>query len=446
VIEFRLLGPLEVVADGRAIALPAAKPRALLALLLLDRGRVVSTDRLTEGLWGERPPETAPKVLQVYVSQLRKAVGAERLETRPPGYALRVEPDELDVARFERLLEEGRDALAGGDAAAASERLGGALALWRGPALAEFRYEPFAREAVERLDELRLAAIEERVEADLRLGRHAQLVPELEGLVAEHPLRERLRAQLMLALYRSGRQAEALEVYRDTRRALVEELGIDPGPELQELERAILRQDPELASTRSPVATIGTAPPSPLARRRLLPVLAAALALLVLGGALAFVSARRGGGEANDAELRTFVLTIENFLAQSHDARRTISRTIGAAVGCTIAPRVGAARIDRVQRNRQSLLQQLAALRVPSDERAQRASDLLQKAAHASIEADWNYRDWLRSQRGCPHVTSDFRAARAADARATHVKVAFLAAFNPLAQRYRQRVWAEPEF
>ncbi len=253
-MEFRLLGPVEAIADGRPVPLPAAKPRALLALLLLSGGRVVSVDGLIDGLWGDEAPDTAGKALQVYVSQLRKAIGADRVVTKPPGYALRVDEGELDLDRFEQLAREGRDLLAEGDAKAASERLAEALALWRGPALAEFRDDPFARDAAARLEDARLGALEERIDADLALGRHAQLVPELEELVARHPARERIAGQLMLALYRSGRQSEALEVYRRTRETLNEQLGIEPGPELRELERAILQHDPALQAARRRVA------------------------------------------------------------------------------------------------------------------------------------------------------------------------------------------------
>lgn len=233
-MEFRILGPLEVVAEGRAVSLGGTRQRALLAVLLTRANQVVSTERLIDELWGERPPKEARNTVQFYVSQLRKVLGADRIETRAPGYAIRIERDELDLHRFERLVAEGGPALTE------------ALSLWRGPALADFAYEPFAQAEIARLEELRLAALEQRLEADLALGRHGELVGELEALVAEHPLRERLRGQLMLALYRSGRQAEALDVYRETRRVLVDELGIEPSPTLQELERSILRHDPGL--------------------------------------------------------------------------------------------------------------------------------------------------------------------------------------------------------
>jgi DNA-binding SARP family transcriptional activator len=245
-MEFRILGPLEAWDSGREVSLGGPKPRALFAALLLHPNQVVAAERLIDELWGEDSPERAAAALRVNVSRLRKALPPDVLTTRSPGYVIRVEPDELDLHRFERLVDEGRSLLARGLAAEASERLCDALSLWRGPALADFAYESFAQAAIARLEEIRLAAVELRIEADLALGRHDELVGELEALVAEHPLRERLRRYLMMALYRSGRQAEALDAYQDARRALVDELGIDPSPALQELERAILRQDPAL--------------------------------------------------------------------------------------------------------------------------------------------------------------------------------------------------------
>ena len=245
-MEFRILGPLEAWDAGGEVSLGGRKPRALLAVLLLHPNEVVPADRLIEELWGEDSPERASAALRVNVSRLRKALPRDVLTTRSPGYVVRVEPDELDLDRFGRLVDEGRSLLARGLAADSSERLREALALWRGPALADFAYESFAQAAIGRLEELRLAAVELRIDADLALGRHDELVGELEALVAEHPLRERLRRSLMTALYRSGRQAEALEAYRDARRALVDELGIEPSPALEELERLVLRQDPAL--------------------------------------------------------------------------------------------------------------------------------------------------------------------------------------------------------
>jgi predicted ATPase/DNA-binding SARP family transcriptional activator len=249
-MEYRVLGPLEVRDGERSLPLAGAKQRALLALLLVNAGRVVSRDRLIDELWGEQPPETAVTSLQGYVSRLRKLLPAETLLTRPPGYLLEIEPDDLDLRRFELLLAEGREALAQHDAEPAAQLLHEALALWRGPALAEFAFEPFAQAEIGRLEDLRLAAVEERIEADLALGRHAELIGELEALIAENPHRERLRGQLMLALYRSSRQAEALDAYKDARHALVDELGIEPGEKLQELEKLILTHDDSLEVPR----------------------------------------------------------------------------------------------------------------------------------------------------------------------------------------------------
>jgi DNA-binding SARP family transcriptional activator len=231
-VDFRILGPLEVLDKGEALDLGGPKQRALLACLLLHANEVVSTDRLIDALWDEEPPETAHKALQGHISQLRKLLGTRRLETKPPGYLLRVEDEELDLARFRLLIEDGRSKEA--------------LDLWRGQPLSDVAYSGFAQAEIARLEELRLAAQEERIDADLASGRNGALVGELEALVREHPLRERLRGQLMLALYRSGRQAEALEAYQDGRRALTEELGIEPGRELRELQQRVLNQDPSL--------------------------------------------------------------------------------------------------------------------------------------------------------------------------------------------------------
>src|SRR5215208_4990814 len=259
-MEFRILGPLEVWDGEGEVSLGGPKPRALLAVLLLHPNEAVPADRLIDELWGEDPPEGAAAALRVNVSRLRKALPQEVLTTRSPGYVVRVEPDQLDLHRFERLVDEGRSLLARGLAADASHRLRDALSLWRGPALLDFAYESFARAATVRLEEIRLAAVELWLDADLALGCHDELVGELAGLVADHPLRERLRNDLITALYRSGRQAEALAAYQDARRALVDELGIEPSPALQELERAILRQDPALhveAPTPAPSGEAG---------------------------------------------------------------------------------------------------------------------------------------------------------------------------------------------
>jgi DNA-binding SARP family transcriptional activator len=247
VLEFRILGPLEVMREGAALPVAGQKQRALLAALLVRAREVVSTDRLIDELWGEHPPRTAATSLQNFVSQLRKTLGAEVLVTRAPGYVLEAPAEAIDAARFESTLKAARAP----DPATRLEVLAGALDLWRGEPLAEFAYAPFAQAEIRRLEELRLVAVEERIDAELELGREAKLIGELETLVAQNPLRERFRAQLMLALYRSGRQAEALEAYQTARVALVEGLGIEPGPALQNLQASILRQDDELSLARA---------------------------------------------------------------------------------------------------------------------------------------------------------------------------------------------------
>ena len=246
-LDFRILGPLEVASDGNALPIAAQKQRALLALLLLHAGEVLSIDRLVDGLWGESPPKTATTSLQNTVSQLRKVVGPDVLVTRAPGYVLRIEPDALDLARFESLVARAQQL----ETKERAEVLRDALTLWRGDPLAELAFEPFAGAELPRLVELRLAALEERIEADLELGRHGAVVSELEGLVRQHPLRERFREELMLALYRSGRQADALRAYHDARRELVGQLGIEPSPALQQLHASILQQDVRLDSSRT---------------------------------------------------------------------------------------------------------------------------------------------------------------------------------------------------
>jgi DNA-binding SARP family transcriptional activator/ABC-type branched-subunit amino acid transport system substrate-binding protein/DNA-binding beta-propeller fold protein YncE len=289
-IEARILGPLEVVVEGERVELRGGKQGELLAVLLIHANAVVSSDRLIEGLWSDEPPPSALKTLQALVSRLRSDLGSASgaLETRGYGYRLHVE--RLDAEEFSAGVEDGRRALARGDAADAADTLRAALALWRGPPLAEFRYRDFAQAEVARLDELRVAALEERVAADLELGRHQELIVELEELVAEHPLRERLRGQLMLALYRSGRQAEALARYDEGRRRLAEELGLDPGEALQQLQRQILAHDRSVAA------------PEPerrlrVASRSRVPVLVAALGALVLAIAAGAALQRGLGGD-----------------------------------------------------------------------------------------------------------------------------------------------------
>jgi YVTN family beta-propeller protein len=249
-LEFRILGPLEVWRGAASVRVGGPRQRALLALLLCNANRVVSRQQLVDELMSDQPADAAERMLHVQISRLRKAIDGDgdepRLLARPPGYLLRVGEGELDLREFEQRLADGRRAREQGDTREAAAKLRDAESLWRGRPLADLEFEPFARLEVGRLEELQLLAVEERIEAELELGRHAALVPELEALVAEHPLRERLRGLLMVALYRAGRQAEALEAYRAGRRELLDELGLEPAPELQELERAILTHDPAL--------------------------------------------------------------------------------------------------------------------------------------------------------------------------------------------------------
>jgi YVTN family beta-propeller protein len=312
-MNFRILGPLEVEHEGRELPLGGRQQRTLLALLLLHANEVVAVDEIVDVLWPEMPPPSATRSVHALVSRLRVLLegdpvarnGAESdngvLLTRRHGYSLTVAPGELDLHRFDELLNEGRVALAAGQADVAARTLREALALWRGPPLAELAHASFVRGEVARLEELRLSTLEERIEADLAAGRSAELVPELESLVARHPLRERLRSQLMLALYRTGRQPEALQAYQDARRLLVDELGIEPTPALHRLEQAILQQDESLELLPPVAAPAGKLAPvveTRATRRRLhllgvaVPVAAAAAAALI--ALLAF----RGGGDA----------------------------------------------------------------------------------------------------------------------------------------------------
>ena len=450
--EFRILGPLEALIDGNSVNLAATKPRALLALLLLNRNRVVPTETLIDELWGDEPPARATKTLQVYVSQLRKELGPERLVTRAPGYELRVGEDELDLDRFEKLAAEARERLAAGDAAGAVEGMRRALDLWRGPALLEFRAEPFAARAAARLEDLRLAAVEDLLSAALEAGEAAGIVPELEELVASHPLRERPRELLMLALYRAGRQADALELFRRTRELFVSELGIEPSASLRELEQAMLRQDTALLGTPRAQRAAHMSPDDGRPRPRRAPWTLVAVAALAAAAIVAALLIHDGGTSSPpttpgaDPQVRSFVYKLENFLAQSHDGRAQVMRAIAGAFDCSLPPDVAAAQLDQVQRNRQSLLQQVAALQVPDSEAALHASDLFQKATHASIAADWIYRDWLRSRPACPRGGRLPAAARAADARATALKQQFLVIFDPLAKRFGRRTWNANEF
>jgi DNA-binding SARP family transcriptional activator len=433
--EFRLLGPLEADVEGNPVPLAAAKPRALLALLLLHRNQVVSTERLIDELWADEPPARATKTLQVYVSQLRKALGPDRLVTRPPGYLLKVEPGELDLERFEQLTTEGRKRLADNDPRAARDQLREALDLWRGP--------PEGPAAG--LEDLRLSAQEDWLHAALESGEASAVIPGLEQLVAAQPLRERPRELLMLALYRSGRQADALELFRRTRELFVNELGIEPSQALRDLEGAMLRQEPALQLRPQPPTT--AQPPEGKRSRAWL--LLAAAALITVAAVSAALIAHDGGGttaQEENPQLRPFVFKVENLLAQSHDGRVAVGRALAGAFDCSLSPQVAAAQLDGVQQNRQSLLDQLAALHVPAGDPALRSSDLLQRAIHASISADWIYRDWLRSRTACPRGERLPAAGLRRDTKATKLKQQFLAIFDPLARQFGRRVWRADQF
>jgi len=342
-VEYRILGPLEAAVDGQPARLGGPKQRAALVLLLCHPNTVVPASRLVDGLWGDDPPGSAANLVQGYVSGLRKALGKEAIETRGAGYLARLEPGALDLQRFERRAHEGSSALERDDPAGAAASLSDALGLWRGPALADLADEPALGGVISRLEELRVLALERRVEAELALGRHVDVVAELEGLVAEHPLRERPRGLLMTALYRSGRQAEALEAYRATRAMLVGELGIEPGAWLTELNRAILRQDARLTHP-VPEREVVHHP------RRSLLVIALALERLEPLAALAAPLAREPSrelllmttvatsGELGDASLRANDVRAR-LVADGVEAR--------AAVFTSIAPGVDMARLAR---------------------------------------------------------------------------------------------------
>jgi DNA-binding SARP family transcriptional activator/streptogramin lyase len=277
-MEFRILGPLEVLDGGRPLAIRRGKEQALLAYLLLHANEVVPSGRLIDVLWDERAPPTASKILQNAVSHLRRQLGDGRLLTREPGYVLQIEAGELDAREFERLAQDGHSKEA--------------LSLWRGPPLLELQDANFVDDARRHFEELRLGALEDRIDEDLGAGRHTDLVPELEQLAAEHPLRERIQGQLMHALYGAGRQADALEAYRQARRTLSDELGLEPGPQLQELERRILTQDPELTPV-APKRSRPKPPAAPSSRRRLV-LLALAGALLIAALVVGILQATGG--------------------------------------------------------------------------------------------------------------------------------------------------------
>ena len=344
-IELRLLGPVEALVDGRPAQL-SLRPRAVLAVLMLHAGEVVPATRLIDAVWDGRPPETAANVLQGYVSQLRKTLGRDAVDTRDPGYVLRVERDAIDLHRFERLASDGARALEDGRAAEAAVLLGEGLALWRGDALADVADGDVLRPAAMRLDELRLVALERRIEADLACGRHREAVPELETLAAANPLRERPQELLMLALYRCGRQSEALERYRVTRTRLVDELGLEPGTALQELERAILRHDPDLDSTTPTIEAVD----GPVVHTIVLAAFdPAAIAPLLR---VAEPRARESSRELVLASTVTDAAELESAARQVHEQREQLAGEgidVRAAAFTSLTPGADVARLARDQ-------------------------------------------------------------------------------------------------
>ena len=332
-IGYRLLGPLEVTVNGTAVDLGGLKQRALLAILLLHANQPVHRDVLVDRLWGEHPPAGAEHAVNVYIWRLRKtlsaASGTESVVTRQGAYQLQAAEEQVDVALFERLAEEGRRALAAEAPGRASAMLGEALALWRGAPLADFRFEPFAQAEIARLEELRAGVVEDRIEADLALGRHAHAVGELEALVAADPLRERLHQQLMVALYRCGRQAEALAAYQKARRTLADELGIEPCQPLRQTERAILEQDPSL---EPPPGTGSRRAPAPGNGTRLIPAATAhPKRMLAVTGAAAAVAALLAGGLAILPATRAALRAGPNTVAVIDDSRNAISAVVAGA-------------------------------------------------------------------------------------------------------------------
>lgn len=316
-----MLGAFEVWDNGQPVEIAGAKRRALLALLVSRANEVVRTELLVDELWGERPPRNATAALRTHVSRLRKTLGADTIASREWGYVLRAAPAEIDLRRFEGLVADA-------EPLAARERatkLAEALALWRGPPLADLVNEPALQSEIARLEELRLSTLERRIDADLEAGENGGLVGELEALIARYPLREHLRWLLILALYRAGRQAEALEVYRETRRVLTEELGIEPSPALKELEGAILRQDPSLDASAAPILAAPLAVPPESRRRRLPPVALLTLLALGLAGtatAIALVRPQRGASSktATEANFQTLPLPPANPTTDTHPA------------------------------------------------------------------------------------------------------------------------------
>jgi DNA-binding SARP family transcriptional activator len=439
VISFRILGPVAVLEDGEPKPLRAAKPRALLALLLVNANRSVPSERIVDELWPDDPPETAAKAVQTYISQLRHLVGEARLKHEGRGYRLAVGAGELDSERFKELLAA---ASAQSDQDARLEQLTQAVALWTGDALEDVA-APFAATEAAHLEELRLEAVEGRLECELALGR-AVAPAELERLATAHPERERIVELAMLALYRSGRQADALALYRTVRARLVDELGLEPSRTLRDLEQAMLRGDRSLEKPRPAVAA-----PAPGTRPRW-PLYAGAVALAVVVAAIVVAVVGNGGHTPKpkppprtSAALQSFVVKLENLIAQSNDGRKQVVAIVGAAAACKLPARQGLFRLAAVEQNRQSLLDQLAALTVPRGRSPLLVTQRFQRAIQLSIASDFGYRAWLQGLgKPCrPARAAAALRAVATDSRVSAAKAAFVAAFDPLARRFHRRTW-----
>jgi DNA-binding SARP family transcriptional activator len=348
-VRYLLLGPVVALVDGRAVELGGPRQRGVLVVLLTQAGTLVPASRIVDAVWGDEPPASAANLVQRSVSQLRKALGRDAIETRGAGYLARVEPDALDLHVFERLARAGSVALNDGHFEQAAGPLREALALWRGAALADLADQPFLEHEAARLEEMRLLALERALEADLACGRHADALAEAEALVQANPLRERPRELIMRALYGAGRQAEALEAYRRTRATFVEELGIEPGPALQELERAILRQDPSLA----PPSATGPAPP-PSGPDRLRTVLVTPLGTTAPEGLMALAErlARQPPREIVLAETVADGRELARASRRQHEIREALAKAgleVRAAAFTSVTPGADLARLAAEQ-------------------------------------------------------------------------------------------------
>ena len=355
-MDFGVLGPIEARDGEQELSIGGPKQRVLLAVLLLDRNSVVSRDRLIDALWGDRPPASAAHTLDAYASRLRKLLGADRLTRRAGGYVLRLDAAELDLDRFEVLVERARAELAANAIVDAAATLRSALAMWRGPALADILYEPFAAEAAPALEERRLSALEERIDADLGCGRAGDLVGELERLVREQPFRERLLGQLMVALYRSGQHARALDAYRAGRHRLAEELGLEPGRALKELERAILAHDPKLA----PAASSPTTASRRAVRRWWMAAAAGAAAVVGAGIGTAFVLRGSPAPAVSGSSDRLVELTLRSDRPHATLDLAGAPAAVAAGYGSLWVADPGRGSVERVDPQRRTITDRIA--------------------------------------------------------------------------------------